>query len=79
MQLNVPEYMHVHQLQLIVMGTACGFQNRKKTHAETFAVFKTARPKFCGFETANQNRTLKICGFKTANLRILKPQNRNCS
>jgi hypothetical protein len=31
-----------------------------KLHAKKFAVFKTARPKICGFETANQNRTLKI-------------------
>jgi hypothetical protein len=49
-------------LQKIAVLKTGGF----KPYAKKNAVFKTARLKICGFETANQNRTLTICGFKPA-------------
>jgi hypothetical protein len=43
------------------------FLRFRKPPAKNFAVLKTSRLKFCGFETASQNRTQKIRDFRTAN------------
>ncbi len=63
----------VQRLELVI-GTEFGFKKRTKPNAKKFSVFKTERPKIFGFETENQNRTLKIFGFKTENFRFLKPK-----
>jgi hypothetical protein len=63
-----------------MIGTEFGFRNRKtdknrtKPNAKKFSVLKTERQKIFGFETENQNRTIKIFGFKTENFRFLKPK-----